>query len=271
MGMEELSSDSEDGSGQPSHIARYEQWLEQKATRPPSPPPPPRTSESRTGLAKEAASSTTSSGPAEEQPGKVPTRTLACLHDGTCNPTVGSCSLLPTHPLGCQGRLKGRQQPRSAQHRPAACGDTDVSDAAQAGRRDGRDGGGGSRIPFQARVPEHPREPPREDKSTDTRDEVRPSQLHGQMRMQVGMWIRYQCWGAGERERRMANGGCRNSSPRSLSCTGLPADANAHALTSSMVAAVVYDIYRADPKKTSWKTVQTLIGPYLAGHPPPPP
>ena len=58
MGMEELSSDSEDGSDQPSHIARYEQWLEQKATRPPSPPPPPRTSESRTGLAKEAASST---------------------------------------------------------------------------------------------------------------------------------------------------------------------------------------------------------------------
>ena len=80
MGMEELSSDSEDGSGQPSHIARYEQWLEQKATRPPSPPPPPRTSESRTGLAKEPASSTTNSGPAEEQPGKVPTRTLACLH-----------------------------------------------------------------------------------------------------------------------------------------------------------------------------------------------
>lgn len=33
MGMEELSSDSEDGSGQPSHIARYEQWLEQKATK----------------------------------------------------------------------------------------------------------------------------------------------------------------------------------------------------------------------------------------------
>ena len=204
MGMEELSSDSEDGSGQPSHIARYEQWLEQKATRPPSPPPPPRTSESRTGLAKEPASSTTNSGPAEEQPGKVPTRTLACLHDGTCNPTVGSCSLLPTHPLGCQGRLKGRQQPRSAQHRPAACGDTDVSDAAQAGRRDGRDGGGGSRIPFQARVPEHPRELPREDKSTDIRDEVRPDQLHGHMQMQVGMWIRYQCWGAGERERRMA-------------------------------------------------------------------
>ena len=67
-------------------------------------------------------------------------------------------------------------------------------------------------------------------------------------------------------------GGWRVSkfSPHSLSCTGLPTDANAHALTSSMVAPVVYDIYRADPKKTSWKTVQTLIGPYLVGHPPPP-
>lgn len=60
------------------------------------------------------------------------------------------------------------------------------------------------------------------------------------------------------------------SSPHTLSCTGLPADANAHALTSSMVAPVVYDMYRADPKKTSWKMVQTLLGPYLVGHPPPP-
>jgi len=59
-------------------------------------------------------------------------------------------------------------------------------------------------------------------------------------------------------------------SPHSLSCTGLPTDANAHALTSSMVAPVVYDIFRADPKKISWLLVQTMIGPYLVGHPHPP-
>ena len=253
---EEPSSDSDNGPGRPVPPPR------------PPPPPPPRTPESRTGLAEEPAEETTNSGPAEEQPVKVPTRTLACLNDGTCNPTVGSCSLLPTHPLGCQGRLKGRQQPHSAQHaRQHAATQTfpmPLKQDAVTGEMVAEGAEFPSKLAFHSTLASLQEKIKRRvfvTRSDSTNFTAKCGCTSG-----CGFGISAGVQGKGSGKWRVSK-----SSPHSLSCTGLPADAKAHALTSSMVAPVVYDIYRADPKKTSWKMVQTLLGPYLVGHPPPDP
>jgi len=235
MGMEELSSDSEDGSGQPSHIARYEQWLEQKATRPPSPPPPPRTSESRTGLAKEPASSTTNSGPAEEQPGKDAKAVLKAASNLARHNTAQQHAATQTFPMPLnQDAVTGEMVAEGAEFP--------------------------SKLAFQSTLVSFHEKINR--RIFVTRSDLTNFTATCKCKSGCGFGI-----SAGVQEK--GRGGWRVSkfSPHSLSCTGLPTDANAHALTSSMVAPVVYDIYRADPKKTSWKTVQTLIGPYLASAP----